>query len=669
MNRSLLIILLAGLLHGCSSEKSIAPPDLTPMAAEYFGSDSQWYKDNIPFFECSDKQIEQVYNYRWKLYKAHIRNVGPGDYVITEFINHVAWDRDPYCTINAASMHHIYEGRWLKDDRYINSYIDYLFQNGGNNRRYSESVADAAYANYLVNADTAFFVSQLDSMKMIYDGWSDHIDSAKNMYYIPAMPDATEYTIASIDASGGIAGFDSGDAFRPTINSYMYGNALAIARAAELEGDQPTSATYKAKAAELKNLVQQNLWDDSMQHFIDRFRQDNQYVHYWDFIRGRELAGFAPWYFNLPDDNPKYHQAWKHITDTSHLLGPYGFRTNEPSYEYYFKQIIWFDGKPGSQWNGPSWPYQTSQAITGMANMLNNYKQQVITAADYMKVLRLYARQHYLPNGDLNLVENYDPNLGGPIVYYYWSNHYLHSTFNNLVITGLCGIRPAENDTLILNPLIDDSTSYFCLGDVSYHGCKLTVAYDKDGSRYKAGKGLIAWVDGKKTDVHQKDGKHYVIAGDAILKEKKKSPGNFALNIERKNFPIPSASANAAVDTGLYQAIDGRIWYFTEITNFWTTRGSTNTSDWYALDFGSPKEISQVKLYLLEDGKQYFVPEKISIEIKQGESWTPLKIAPTQLTGNSVNTFSFDKVSAREIRIQFQHNAQQMVALCELECY
>ena len=44
--------------------------------------------------------------------------------LITEFINHVPWDRDPYCTINAASMHHIYEGRWLKDDRYMNGYIN-----------------------------------------------------------------------------------------------------------------------------------------------------------------------------------------------------------------------------------------------------------------------------------------------------------------------------------------------------------------------------------------------------------------------------------------------------------------------------------------------------------------------------------------------------------------
>ena len=156
--------------------------------------------------------------------------------------------------------------------------------------------------------------------------------------------------------------------------------------------------------------------------------------------------------------------------DTTQLLGTYGLRTNEPSYQYYFKQFVFFMGQRGSQWNGPSWPYQTSQVITGMANFLNNYKQDVVTTGDYVKLLRLFTQQHYLPNGKIDLVENYDPNLGGPIVYYYWSNHYNHSSFNNLVISGLCGIRPSESDTLDINPLVNNSISYFCLDgcDVSW---------------------------------------------------------------------------------------------------------------------------------------------------------------------------------------------------------
>jgi hypothetical protein len=394
-------------------------------------------------------------------------------------------------------------------------------------------------------------------------------------------------------------------------------------------------------------------------------------VHYWDFIRGRELAGLIPWYFNLPDDDPKYNAAWKHIIDTTQLLGQYGFRTNEPSYQYYFKQFVMYMGQRGSQWNGPSWPYQTSQVLTAMANLMNNYKQDVVTPSDYVKSLRLFAQQHYLPNGKLDLVENYDPNLGGPIVYYYWSNHYNHSSFNNLVITGLCGIRPSQSDTLVIHPLVDNSVQYFCLDGVLYHGHTVTVVYDKDGSKYKLGKGLNVFVDGKEASLLHDDDKQKVVIGAPIVKRSAKEPVDYALNIARKGYPIPSASVNAEPDTSLYQAIDGRIWYFTEITNRWTTAGSTSTNDWYALDFGQSHDISSVKIYLVTDSARFGVPDAVSIDYKSNNKWMPVHLKnqnTIKLPGNTSNTMVFDKVNTTAIRINFTHTGKQ-VAVSEIECY
>jgi hypothetical protein len=150
-------ICLFGLLvfiSACTKPKDFSL-DREQLAQDYFQEDAAWYVDNVPFFECSDSAIEQVYYYRWKLYKAHLRKV-PNGHVVTEFINHVSWDRDPFCTINAAAQHHIYEGRWLRDKQYMDDYIQYLYA-GGNNRKYSESVADATYARYVVNGDSALW--------------------------------------------------------------------------------------------------------------------------------------------------------------------------------------------------------------------------------------------------------------------------------------------------------------------------------------------------------------------------------------------------------------------------------------------------------------------------------------------------------------------------------
>jgi hypothetical protein len=63
-----------------------------------------------------------------------------------------------------------------------------------------------------------------------------------------------------------------------------------------------------------------------------------------EFYSRRELAGMIPWYFNLPANTATYNAAWKHVLDSNELLGKYGLRTNEPSYEYYFKQFVFFPG-------------------------------------------------------------------------------------------------------------------------------------------------------------------------------------------------------------------------------------------------------------------------------------------------------------------------------------
>ena len=158
----------------------------------------------------------------------------------------------------------------------------------------------------------------------------------KNLYYIPAMPDATEYTIASIDASGGKDGFEGGDAFRPTINSYMYGNAMAISHCRNER--RYCYQQSNLKKASLKHNVQANLWNDSLQHFTDRLKSTIN-MYYWDFIRGRELAGMIPWYYNLLPIK-KNIRGLETCVDTTQLLGKFGLRTNEPSYQYYFKQFV-----------------------------------------------------------------------------------------------------------------------------------------------------------------------------------------------------------------------------------------------------------------------------------------------------------------------------------------
>ena len=45
----------------CSVRYAHALLDADALATQYFGNDATWYRDRIPFFESSDKDITDVY--------------------------------------------------------------------------------------------------------------------------------------------------------------------------------------------------------------------------------------------------------------------------------------------------------------------------------------------------------------------------------------------------------------------------------------------------------------------------------------------------------------------------------------------------------------------------------------------------------------------------------
>src|SRR5690606_1671001 len=83
-------------------------------------------------------------------------------------------------------------------------------------------------------------------------------------------------------------------ACRPTINSYMYADARAIATFAFLLGEDEQEQEFSAMANEIRELVNNRLWNDSLAFYtlLPRdYRASSQLVDL------RELIGYTPWYF------------------------------------------------------------------------------------------------------------------------------------------------------------------------------------------------------------------------------------------------------------------------------------------------------------------------------------------------------------------------------------
>jgi hypothetical protein len=45
------------------------------LAEENFGADAPFFLDNIPFLGIDDPEIQQIYFYRWRVFRSHIRAI------------------------------------------------------------------------------------------------------------------------------------------------------------------------------------------------------------------------------------------------------------------------------------------------------------------------------------------------------------------------------------------------------------------------------------------------------------------------------------------------------------------------------------------------------------------------------------------------------------------
>ena len=549
-----------------------------------------------------------------------------------------------------------------------------MYADGGNDRHFTDYMADAAWRVYLVDGDATSGTQYLEQMKDLYNQWSDHYDSTKRLYWIEPLLDATEYTISSIDASGGNDGFTGGEAFRPSINSYQYANARAIAQIATLAGQsQGVVHDYTSRADDIKNRTQNDLWNSSLLHFIDRYEVDNEYVKYWEPIRGRELVGLVPWMFDLVDDGPEYASAWKHILRSDELAGPKGLRTVEPTYEYYMRQYRYEGTRRECQWNGPVWPFQTTQVLNALANLLDHYTQDVISRGDFLRLLRQYTQLHY--QGDvLNLEEDYDPTNGAPIVGLARSPHYFHSGYIDIVMTGLVGIRPRADDFLEINPLLPSSNdsqalSWFRAEAIPYHGSDIAIQWDVDGTYFGQGVGLRVERDG------------HLIAESAKLdrliipyarKDVAPIDRPLAKSIQLQtntSFPFGNASSGTEVEN-VHDAIDGRVWFFTELPNGWSTDANSSSKQWYTISFGAATEFSRAELAFFSDGTTFEVPVDYKIETLVNVTWTSVEtIVAKAPLANGITHASWPNLTADQVRLYFTQAQDRRTRLVEFKLF
>lgn len=369
----------------------------------------------------------------------------------------------------------------MRDGRFHDDYVRWwLRSNGGKPHarlhHYSQWLADALYQRYLVTHDRAFVVSLLDELVADYRQWEAEKQLPGGLFWQYDVRDAMEESISGSRTKKNI---------RPTINSYMFGNAQAIAAIARLANRPAVAEEFAARAAALRRLMQDALWNAEAKFFEVRL-EDGALANV------REAIGFIPWYFKLPESGRGYEVAWAQLTDEQGFRAPFGLTTAERRHPQFRSH-----GVGTCEWDGAVWPFATSQTLTALANVLRDYPSPGVAPADYFDAFRAYIRSHRM-DGKPYIGEYLDEKTGAWLK----GNHprsrwYHHSTFADLVIGGVVGLRPRDDDVVEVHPLLPPGTwDWFCLDDVRYHGRALTIFWDRDGKRYGRGAGLVVFADG-----------------------------------------------------------------------------------------------------------------------------------------------------------------------------
>ena len=265
---------------------------------------------------------------------------------------------------------------------------------------------------------------------------------------------------------------------RPTINSYMAASAAALGRM----GKRPGVHGQISRACVLR--LRALLWDEKAQFFKVR-RPDGS------LSDAREEIGFVPWQFGIAEK--KHSAAWAQFTDPQGFSAPFGLTTAERRHPKFRTH-----GTGKCEWDGALWPFATSQTLTGLASALRRFNNLPIPSRAWFDAFLTYARSHQR-EGKPYIGEYQDETSGVWIKGEERSRYYNHSTFADLLITGLVGLTPRPDHKIEVDPLLPEGVwPWFCLDGVGYRGRQLTVVWDATGKRYGRGVGLQVFADGKK---------------------------------------------------------------------------------------------------------------------------------------------------------------------------
>ncbi|MCK4339637.1 MAG: hypothetical protein KAW87_06595, partial [Candidatus Cloacimonetes bacterium] len=448
-----------------------------------------FFQYDVPHFSCSDKGLEELYNFRWFLLKFSTAggNLGYFKYPV---VMEGRQAYQTYCCYSAPFM--ALDMNWATDAQVGFGHIANMIHSAYEDGRFPWYTSPrtnrvklhhksktglsllpyAGWKHYLIHGNKEMLKQVYSGMKKNVEWWIKNRDAdGDGLFVIDHQLETGMDDLSRFEDDDLTLRYDAIDA-----TSYAYANILAVSNMARVLGKSEDEKYFADYADKTKNAVNSLLWNADDKSYRDRHPVTKK------LSKTMCITTFYSFFAGIGAEQ-NLDVFREHLLNPNQFWLPYpvpALPKDDPNFN------------PTGFWEGPSWPAATSHMIDAFASSAKTFARSLLPQT--AELVKRAAKNHLQPRADF--YERYNPLTGEPLSHF---RDYMHSWWIDIIIRHVVGLEPREDGLIELNPL-PMGLDYFLLENVQYRGREITIVWqlpDKPKKYENYPMGYSVYGDGK----------------------------------------------------------------------------------------------------------------------------------------------------------------------------
>lgn len=440
-----------------------------------------FYANDVPSFTSSDKQLDELYAFRWFLLQFS-RAGGDLGYLKYPVVLEGRQAFQTYCCYSAPFMafdlnwavnpdygygqlanmpHAAYEdGRfpWYATPETNRVPLDHASATG------QSLLPWTTWRYYEVHRRKDLIAPLYDGMKKNVDWWiQDRDPDGNGLFSIDHQLETGMDDLHRRWTGPTPKRYEAIDA-----TAYTILNLRAVANMARVLGKEDDAKKYGEYADRAAHSLETTMWDAKLGRYRDRSPDTGELSDY------NSLTIFYPMFAGVAEKD--------HLDVVRrYLLNPKEYWTAHP-----VPAISQADPEFDTEhryWAGPTWPATNSHVVEGFAETAKRLDRSLLP--DAAELFRRVVALHMRPRPDF--YEHYNSLTGAPMSDF---RDYMHSWWVDIIIRHVAGLNPEDDGSLTIDPLPMGLKTYALRG-APFAGHKVDVLFNDKA------KGLVVRIDGK----------------------------------------------------------------------------------------------------------------------------------------------------------------------------